>query len=267
MARTSAPGAGPRGIQSIEIGYRILLAIQIGPGAVALKDIAARTGIAASAAHNYLASFVRTGLVKSDGRGLYRLGPSLAALGMTAARDVDHFELVRAAAAGLSEETQLGVAVLIWSNGPVILVNQSRVRGRVFDLRNGPVEMLHTGGGHVFAAYLPASVAAPVLLREAEAPSRPGTLAEAEARVAELGRAVRERGYAVVELRALPTYLAVSVPVWNAQGEVAYALTLTAPRELLDPAPESVPVRALLARGRELSRLLGAPASLWAWAG
>ncbi|MDH2239620.1 helix-turn-helix domain-containing protein [Pigmentiphaga sp. GD03639] len=263
-ASAPVPGPGPRGIQSIEIGYRILVAIQMGPGAVALKVVAARAGIAPSAAHNYLASFVRTGMVKSDGRGLYRLGPSLAALGMTAARDVDHFELVREAAVALSEETGLGVAVVIWSNGPVILVNQSAVRGRVFELRNGPVEMLHTAAGHVFAAYLPAEAVLPVLKRELEADGLAPTAQDAQARLAAIRAAVLERGYSVVELRALPTYLAVSVPVWNVHAEVAYGLTITSPMALLDTSADSAQVRALREKGRALSRLLGAPAGLWA---
>ncbi|WP_338618211.1 helix-turn-helix domain-containing protein [Pigmentiphaga sp. CHJ604] len=263
-ASAPVPGPGPRGIQSIEIGYRILVAIQMGPGAVALKVVAARAGIAPSAAHNYLASFVRTGMVKSDGRGLYRLGPSLAALGMTAARDVDHFELVREAAVALSEETGLGVAVVIWSNGPVILVNQSAVRGRVFELRNGPVEMLHTAAGHVFAAYLPAEAVLPVLKRELEADGLAPTTQDAQARLAAIRAAVLERGYSVVELRALPTYLAVSVPVWNVHAEVAYGLTITSPMALLDTSADSAQVRALREKGRALSRLLGAPAGLWA---
>lgn len=260
----SPPASGPRGIQSIEIGYRILVAIQMGPGAVALKDVAARAGVAPSAAHNYLASFIRTGMVKSDGRGMYRLGPSLAALGMTAARDVDHFELVRVAAVELSEETGLGVAVVIWSNGPVILINQSAVRGRVFDLRNGPVEMLHTAAGHVFAAYLPPSSVLPVLVRELEADGVAVTPEEATARLDRIRNDVLARGYSVVELRTLPTYLAVSVPIWNLHGEVAYGLTITSPMSWLDTGPASTQIRALRDKGRELSRLLGAPAGLWA---
>ena len=113
--RDVARPSGPRGIQSIELGYRILTAIQQGPDAVALKTISTRAGMSPSAVHNYLASFVRTGMVSADTRGQYRLGPSLAALGLAAARQVDHFELIRGKAVALSESTGLGVAGLISS--------------------------------------------------------------------------------------------------------------------------------------------------------
>ncbi|MGE4335665.1 MAG: IclR family transcriptional regulator [Pigmentiphaga sp.] len=261
--KPSASSSGPRGIQSIEIGYRILVAIQMGPGAVALKNVAARAGVSPSAAHNYLTSFVRTGMVISDGRGLYRLGPSLAALGMTAARDVDHFELVRVAAIELSEETALGVAVVIWSNGPVILINQSVVRGRVFDLRNGPVSFLHTAAGHVFAAHLAESAVLPVLRHELAAEDVDVTEDEARARLDAIREPVHRLGYSVVELRAIPGYLAASVPIWNVNSDVAYGLTITSPLALMDTSAESPQIRALRKKGDELSRLLGAPARLW----
>ena len=254
---------GPRGIQSIEVGYRLLVAIQMGPGAVALKDIAQRAGVTASAAHNYLISLARTGLVRNDGRGLYRLGPGLAALGMTAARDVDHFELIRAAVAELSEETGMGVALLIWSNGPVILLHCSTVAGRIFDLRNGPVDVLHTAGGHVFVSHLPESLVLPVMMGALQADGLPASEEAARRRIAEIRASVVAVGHAVVALRALPTYLAVSVPIWDAHGQMAYALTITSPESLVDTSAASAQVAALRERGRSLSRLLGAPADRW----
>src|ERR1700730_11178630 len=63
-----------KGIKSIEFGYRVLLAVQGGPGSVQLSEIAKRAQLGSGAVHNYLASLVRTGLVEQEGRGLYRLG-------------------------------------------------------------------------------------------------------------------------------------------------------------------------------------------------
>ncbi|MEJ7931642.1 helix-turn-helix domain-containing protein [Ramlibacter sp. AN1015] len=254
--------SGPRGIQSIELGYRILTAIQQGPDAVALKTISARAGMSPSAVHNYLASFIRTGMVAADARGQYRLGPSLAALGLAAARQVDRFELIRTRAVALSEQTGLGVAVLIWSaQGPVILFNKPDPRNHMFELRNGPVSMLSTAGGHVFATLLPREATRPVVLKE-----RGGRMARAECDrlLDSIAAAVRRTGHADVMLDALPGYGALSVPIWDERDGVAYALTITAPVELIDKSPTGNHVAALHAAGRELSRLLGAPAQRWA---
>lgn len=261
-AASTARPSGPRGIQSIELGYRILTAIQQGPDAVPLKTISARAGMSPSAVHNYLASFVRTGMVTADTRGQYRLGPSLAALGLTAARQVDHFELIRSKAVALSDRTGLGVAVLIWSaQGPVIIFNKPDPRNYVFELRNGPVSMLSTAGGHVFATFLPREATRPVALKER---GEGIPVAECDQLLDRMAQAVRSAGYADVMLDALPGYGALSVPIWDAREAVAYALTITAPVELMDKRPDGPHVTELLAAGRELSRLLGAPAARWA---
>lgn len=255
-------GSGPRGIQSIELGYRVLTAIQQGPEPVALRTIATRTGMSPSAVHNYLASFVRTGMVSSDTRGQYRLGPSLAALGLAAARQVDHFELIRAKAVALSDSTGLGVAVVIWSaQGPVIVFNRPDPRNQVFELRNGPVSFLATGGGHVFASWLPREATLPIAMRELGERASP---AECERLLDKIRADVQSAGYANVMLDALPGYGALSVPIWNAQDALAYALTITAPVELMDRSPGGPHLTQLLEAGRELCRLLGAPPARWA---
>jgi DNA-binding IclR family transcriptional regulator len=262
MQASAAPRTrGPRGIQSIELGYRILTAIQQGPDAVPLKTIAERAAMSPSAVHNYLASFIRTGMVCADARGQYRLGPSLAALGMSAARHVDQFELIRSKAVALSERTGLGVAVLIWgAQGPIIIFNKPDPRNRSFELRNGPVGMLSTAGGHLFATLLPRAVTLPVARSERPQASQ----AECSKLLDDAASAVQAAGYADVMLDTLPGYGAVSVPVWDARDAVAYALTITAPTELIDRDPAGEHIGTLLATGRELSRLLGAPPTRWA---
>jgi DNA-binding IclR family transcriptional regulator len=260
--KAATRSSGPRGIQSIELGYRILTAIQQGPGAVALKTISARAGMTPSAVHNYLASFVRTGMVSADARGQYRLGPSLAALGLSAARQVDHFELIRGKAIDLSDRTGLGVAVLVWNaQGPLILFNKADPRNQAFELRNGPVPMLSTAGGHVFVTVMPREATRPVALRERGEQANPN---ECDRLLDGIAAAVREAGYADVMLDTLPGYGAMSVPIWDARDSVAYALTITAPVELMDKGAEGPHVGALLAAGRELSRLLGARPERWA---
>lgn len=262
-SETPGPRRGPRGIQSIELGYRILTAIQQGPGSIPLKTIAARAKMSSSAVHNYLTSFIRTGMVCADTRGHYRLGPSLAALGLSAARHVDQFELVREKAISLSERTGLGVAVLAWSpQGPIIIFNKPDPKNHMFELRNGPVGMLSTAGGHVFATHLPREATLPVALRET---------GRTEAEVAKCGklldgiaRAVSAAGFAMVDLDALPGYGAISVPIRDARDTISYALSITAPAELIDRNPRGEHIPVLLEYGRELSKLLGAPATRWA---
>lgn len=69
-----------RGIQSIEVSGQIINVLLESPGPVMLKDIAARTQIAAAQVHAYLSSFKRMDLVEQDPTaGAWRAGPAVGA--------------------------------------------------------------------------------------------------------------------------------------------------------------------------------------------
>ncbi len=242
-----------RGIKSIEVGYGILTAIQEGPAPMPLRLIAERAGMAPSAVHVYLASMIRTGLVQSSGRGLYRLGPALAALGITAARQVDGFDAVRMRANALCEETGVGVAVLTWAEtGPIILYNVAGEMRSPLQLRNGPVSILWTGGGNIFIALLPRETTRDVARREA---ALEGMSEKAcDALLDRISAHVNEQGYAIQEVKQLPGFHAISAPVWDSNGYPAYALTLTAPKALLDVSPKGPHVAALFRAARAVSQ-------------
>jgi DNA-binding IclR family transcriptional regulator len=77
-----------RGIQSVEIAFRILRVMQTSRQAMALKDIAPLARLTTSATHNYLVSLVKTGLAAADEKpGCYRLGPAALSLGISAGTD------------------------------------------------------------------------------------------------------------------------------------------------------------------------------------
>jgi DNA-binding IclR family transcriptional regulator len=75
----------PQGIQSLEIGVRVLHAVQISEQPLPLKDVARKSGLSASQAHRYLTSWLRCGYVVQDPvGGNYRLGDQALALGLAA---------------------------------------------------------------------------------------------------------------------------------------------------------------------------------------
>jgi DNA-binding IclR family transcriptional regulator len=103
---------GRRGIQSVEIAFRVLTALQSSSQAMALKDIAPLAGLSTSAANNYLVSLVRTGLAAADSKpGCYKLGPAALALGMSAIQQIDGFELMRREVTSLRDATRRSAAV------------------------------------------------------------------------------------------------------------------------------------------------------------
>lgn len=253
----------PRGIQSIEIGYRVLVAIQAGPHPATLRTIADRAGLTSSAAHNYLTSFIRTGMVVIEGRGHYRLGPSIASLGLTALRQFDAFGTVCEEATALSDRTGRGVAVSTWQEdlGPVIIFHKEGSNRGAFDLRNGPVSPLHTGGGNIFIAYLNPAATLAVVRKEARGEGMDSRSADKVH--ADIRRRVREAGFASCELTELPGYAAISAAIWDSADAPRYALTITGPLALIDPSPSGQQVQALRASAQRLSHQLGAPSRRW----
>lgn len=72
----SAERGGPRGIQSIEVGGQLLIALAHHGRPLALKDLAREAGMPPAKAHPYLVSFIKLGLVEQEaGGGRYGLGP------------------------------------------------------------------------------------------------------------------------------------------------------------------------------------------------
>src|SRR5689334_9343451 len=79
-----------RGIQSIEVGGQLLLALGRTGKPMVLKDLAREAGMPAAKAHPYLVSFARLGLIEQDPiTGRYELGPQLLQLGLAGLQRLD----------------------------------------------------------------------------------------------------------------------------------------------------------------------------------
>ena len=112
-----------QGIQSIEVGARILQALTQASRPQMLKDLAAAADMPAAKAHRYLVSFARMGLVEQQAdTGLYDLGSFALALGLGALARLEPVTVAAPALAELREETGQTVALAVWANrGPTIV--------------------------------------------------------------------------------------------------------------------------------------------------
>jgi len=95
----------PRGIQSIDTGIRLLEVLQNADGPMALKDLSARSDMDPSSAHRYLASFVRSGLVRQEADSRYDFGPLALQIGLAAMRRIEPVQLAEQALPELVAET------------------------------------------------------------------------------------------------------------------------------------------------------------------
>ena len=76
-------GVESRGVQSVEVGGRLLEVLVQEAAPMMLRDLAARANLAAAQAHVYLTSFKKLGFVEQDrSSGHYRIGPFAMRLAM-----------------------------------------------------------------------------------------------------------------------------------------------------------------------------------------
>src|SRR5512139_2213625 len=81
---------GQRGIQSVEVGGRLLQTLAHHGRPMALKDLAREAGMPAAKAHPYLVSFGKLGLIaQENGSGRYGLGPLAMQLGLISLQQFD----------------------------------------------------------------------------------------------------------------------------------------------------------------------------------
>jgi DNA-binding IclR family transcriptional regulator len=217
------------GIQSIEVGFRLLDVLTREPRAMMLRDLAQRAGMSPAKAHRYLVSFLRLGVVAQDPlSGRYELGGFALQLGLARLARVDGVKLARIALAELRDRLDLTVGIAVWGNqGPTVVHWMESSHPAKASLKLGDVmPLLGSATGLLFAAYLPASKTAAMMERELTGSRRsshadgPRTREEVERVLAE----VRAHEAARVEGTLLATIDAFCMPVFDSTGDLALGL-------------------------------------------
>src|SRR5882672_344138 len=172
---SNSPGKGRRGIQSIEVGGRLLHALAHRGRAMALKDLAADAGMTAAKAHPYLVSFGHIGLVEQDrASGRYALGPLALQLGLISLQQADPVRIAAPLLPELAARTGHTVALVVWGGrGPTIVLREASPSAVHVDMRHGTVfSIAGTASGRLFAAYLPVAVVRPIYEAERQSSTR-----------------------------------------------------------------------------------------------
>jgi len=255
------PGRGPRGIQSIEVGGQLLIALAHHGRPMALKDLAREGQMAPAKAHPYLVSFIKLGLVEQEASsGRYGLGPLALQLGLIS---LQQYEPVRLATPRIEELAQsLGhtVAIAVWGNrGPTIVRVAEAPSPVHISMRHGTVMSLRgTASGRLFAAFLaPAQVQQALAAEDALRPLDAKQRAETDkAFEAQLGLA-RDAGLASSRDGVVHGVSALAAPVLDDQGRMVLSLTAIGPSGHFDLALDGPLALALQKAGQELSRQLG----------
>ena len=265
------------GIQSAEIALDVLTRLAELGGALSVSELGRSLDMPRAKVHRYLVSLERRGYVEQDAASArYRLGPQALHTGLAALAEVDFVKLAAGCLDGLSAAIGQTVFISVWGqHGPTIVQWRDARLPVTVNVRVGSVlPLLNSATGRVYAAWLPETLALPRALAEWDALL--GQDADAERRrdaaralgaaepprdpAAALRRqwqATRERGYASVSGHLLHGIDSAAVPVLDAQGRLAGAITGLGLHGGFDLAPAGEPVRALVAAAADCSRRLG----------
>ncbi|MET3820911.1 DNA-binding IclR family transcriptional regulator [Burkholderia sp. PvR073] len=234
VSADDAPPKAQRGIQSVEVGGRLLDALARRRKPLGLSELAAAAGLSTAQAHTYLVSLTRLALVKRDAlTGNYEPGPLSLRLGLMSIERQPAYRAALPHAARLAEAVGLSVALSVPGVlGPTIVRIEHGGYPLHVNLHVGSVMSLDTTAtGHVFRAF-----GDPALL-DAMAASQAGagdTLAGAEGEqpTSDVGAwhaeldAIRARGIERGVDRPSPGVSAMCVPVLDANGRLQLALTV-----------------------------------------
>lgn len=251
-----------QGINSIEVGLKILKElVKLGRPAP-LRAIAQASEMHPAKVHRYLVSFIRGGLVaQNPGDGHYTLGPYSLELSLACLARLDAVRVGSTVLESLAAEINESVFLAVWGEaGPTVVdwqpspssISASTHTGTVFPL-------LTSSTGRVFAAYLPESIVNSRIERELASLQTSHGFRALSSRedVARILAEVRERGLARgVGIRRAGIN-SFSAPVFDYRGNVSFAVTAFGYEDTFDPAWEGPIALELQRTARELSAQLG----------
>jgi DNA-binding IclR family transcriptional regulator len=245
-----------KGIQSVELGYRLLQCMEQAHEPLPLKDLARSAGMRPSTAHFYLTSYVRLGLVVQESSGgHYDLGPAAVRLGLAALSRFDFVRRAREAMFELRKKVDGAILLTVWGNlGPTIIYHLEGMHASPLEGRVGMVLPALSATGSCYLAYMPREERIRIITSELAKPGlarspRYRSRAETEKVLSE----VREHGVARSSGLYGVGYDAVAAPIFDHAGTVRVVLTVLADKASTDLRLSGPLVKSLVTITRDIS--------------
>jgi DNA-binding IclR family transcriptional regulator len=249
---------GQQGIQSIEVGGRVLRALMMSRHPQMLRDIAANAQMPPAKAHRYLVSLCRMGLVEQQlETGLYELGSFSLELGLAALARLEPVTVAAPGLLDLGRETGQTVALAVWANHGATIVRWSGVDAPVAaSLRVGSImPITRSATGQVFLTYLSSEPTRALLKKELAENGRVGLKPTTREEVDRLAAQIRERGYAFTS-DFIPGISGIAVPIFDHTGGLSMGLVVLGYTKPFESKIEAY-AAAALRKANLLSKRLG----------
>lgn len=251
-----------QGIQSIEVGFRLLRILGAAKRSMMLRDIASGAGMPAAKAHRYMVSFMRIGLVEQDpGTGRYDLGPYAVELGLAGLARLDPVRLAGPILEELCERIHETVALAVWGTHGATIVRIVDAGGPItVTLRAGTVLPLsNSATGRAFAAFGRGPFMKRILEEELRVSADASRIAvttirrQLEKHLTE----IRHQGLARATGSLTPGINGFSAPVFDQSGTMVAAITSLGPVGEFPVEWDGPVAAAMREAAAELSRVMG----------
>jgi DNA-binding IclR family transcriptional regulator len=247
-----------KGIQSIEVGQRLLEVLASAPGPMALGELADAASMPPSKAHRYLVSYCRGGLIEQEGEsGHYGLGRFALDLGLAALGRLEGVSVALPVVRDLAKRLDQTVALAVWGNqGPTIVRWVGGDSPVTATLRVGSVMPLsRSATGQAFLAHLPENRWLLLLKRELADNTRQGIRPQSVAELSDRLRDIRTSGMSHAS-EFIAGISGMAAPIFGDQGSMVLALVTLGYSAGFEPRQGEIRA-ALHQAAQQLSRRLG----------
>lgn len=255
-----AARAGAKGIQSVEISYRLLRPFTTSAGPFTLTKLAQAAGMTPTKAHFYLVSLVRVGLLSRSGTGgTFSLGPAALHLGLAALAQIDVVQASQEPMQRLRDKLGLPIFLSVWAeNGPTIVQQFRGLRTSSWSMQIGAVLSPFTATGRALLAHAPMALQKNIVERElAKATAEDPWYGSSPESMLRLLDDIRVHGISPSSGAVVPGYSGMAAAIIDHEGTAAGALTIIGDTRHFDGSPTGKIATALIEVASGITDSLG----------
>lgn len=249
-------------VASVDRAIELLILLGKSQRDVGVTELSKALGVQKSTVHSLLQTLLLRGFVRQTDTGRYALGYGLIKLGEACAEQLDIRTIARPTMTELAEDTQEIALLAVLAGASLIIIDRVEPQRPFLIIPKFDFTLtLHsTAVGKVLLANAPAVVIEEFFARGL-AKFTPFTLTDREELKQELAK-VREEGFAVGCNETIEGVTCIAVPIFDAGGKVAAALSVSSASSVLVSERYFSVIKTLKEKAGTISRRLGYQSAL-----
>jgi IclR family acetate operon transcriptional repressor len=244
-------------VASVDRALEIMLILGQSSHDVGVTELSRTLGVQKSTVHSLLQTLMARGFVDQNDNGRYTLGIKLMQLGNICAERLDVRKAANPIMTELAGETGEIVLLAVLSRNELIIIEKIEPQRSflIIPKLDFTIAVHSTAVGKVLLANAEGNIVQAVVERGLRSYT-PFTITDLNGLEDELDR-VRSQGYAVGCNETIEGVTCIAVPVYNASGEVAAALSVSSASSAATPDRYGELIRLLKEKARHISDRLG----------